>query len=73
LIADAYLNVYFIRTVKANLVRNGLQKYDKLARFNQGMIVISLLMDVVVIAAMSIPNGFMYVIHPVQRLTLTIS
>jgi hypothetical protein len=58
LIIDAYLNVFFIRTVKDNLIRNGLQKYNKLVRFNQGMIVVSLLMDIVIIAAMSIPNGF---------------
>ncbi|KAF2823001.1 hypothetical protein CC86DRAFT_299984 [Ophiobolus disseminans] len=59
---DAYLNVYFIRTVKTNLIENGLQKYTKLVRFNQGMIVISLLMDIVVLAAMSMPNGFIYAI-----------
>jgi hypothetical protein len=61
LIIDAYLNVYFIRTVKANLVSNGLQKYNRLVRFNQCMIVVSLLMDVVILGAMSLPNGFVYV------------
>jgi hypothetical protein len=58
LFMDAYLNAYFIRTVKENLVSNGLQKYNKLVRFNQYMIVVSLLMDVVIIGAMSLPNGF---------------
>jgi hypothetical protein len=55
---DAYLNIYFIRTVKENLVANGLQKYNRLVRFNSCMIVVSLLMDVVIIGAMSLPNGF---------------
>lgn len=58
LVLDASLNWYFIRVVKQNLVRNGLQKYDALVRFNQQIIVVSLLMDVMIIAAMSIPNGF---------------
>jgi hypothetical protein len=58
LIIDAVLNVYFIRTVKENLVSNGLQKYDKLVRFNCIMIVISLLMDLVILGTMSLPNGF---------------
>lgn len=47
-----------MRVVKANLVKNGLEKYNKLVLFNQHMIVISLLMDVMIIAAMWIPNGF---------------
>lgn len=47
-----------MRVVKANLVKNGLEKYRKLVLFNQHMIVISLMMDVMIIAAMSIPNGF---------------
>jgi hypothetical protein len=58
LIIEAYLNVYFIRTVKQNLVANGLQKYNKLVRFNQGMIVVSLLMDIVILGTLSLPNGF---------------
>lgn len=57
LIIDAYLNYYFIRTVKINLVSNGLQKYNRLIRFNQGMIVVSLMMDMVILGAMSLPNG----------------
>lgn len=47
-----------MRVVKANLVRNGLEKYNKLVLFNQHIIVVSLLMDVLIIVAMSIPNGF---------------
>jgi hypothetical protein len=58
LFIDGFLNFYFMRVVKANLVKNGLEKYNKLVLFNQRMIVISLLMDVMIIAAMWIPNGF---------------
>lgn len=54
---DVYLNWYFIRVVKAELVKNGLTKYNRLVRFNKRMIVVSLLFDVLIIAAMSIPNG----------------
>lgn len=58
LIIDALLNWYFLKVVKANLINNGLQKYNKLLRFNQRIIIVSLLMDVMIIAAMSIPNSF---------------
>ncbi|KAJ4367729.1 hypothetical protein N0V86_009850 [Didymella sp. IMI 355093] len=69
LLIDGFLNVYFMRVVKANLVKNGLDKYNKLVLFNQHMIVISLLMDVMIIAAMWIPNGFVYAIfHPLAYL-----
>lgn len=55
---DALLNWYFLRTVKHNLIQNGLTKYNKLVRFNQRIVVLSLCMDVMIIAAMSIPNSF---------------
>lgn len=58
LIVDASLNWYFLKTVKANLISDGLTKYNRLVRFNQRIVVISLLMDVMIIAAMSIPNSF---------------
>jgi hypothetical protein len=58
LVIDAALNWYFLKTVKANLISNGLTKYNKLVRFNQRIVVISLLMDVMIIGAMSIPNSF---------------
>ena len=63
LLVDACLNWYFIRVVRDNLVTNGLQKYNRLVRFNQRIIIVSLLMDVMIICAMSIPNGFMYALH----------
>lgn len=46
LLTDCCLNFYFILTVKENLVRNGLKKYEKLADFNSAIIVVSLFMDV---------------------------
>jgi hypothetical protein len=62
------LNWYFLKTVKANLISNGLTKYNKLVRFNQQIVLVSLLMDVMIIAAMSIPNSFVSVVtaqpHP---------
>ena len=58
LLIDGGLNWYFIHVVKANLVEHGLEKYNALVRFNQRIIVVSLLMDVMIIGAMSIPNGF---------------
>ncbi|KAG9190435.1 hypothetical protein G6011_08523 [Alternaria panax] len=69
LLLDAYLNWYFIRVVNADLVNNGLSKYNRLVRFNKRMIVISLLLDVMIIGAMSIPNGFVYAMfHPLAYL-----
>jgi hypothetical protein len=61
LFIDAFLNWYFLKTVKSNLINNGLTKYNKLVRFNQYIVILSLLMDVMIIAAMSIPNSFVSV------------
>ncbi|KAI8942844.1 hypothetical protein NX059_000884 [Plenodomus lindquistii] len=69
LIYDAGLNYYFLKTVKNNLISNGLTKYNKLVRFNQQIVLVSLLMDVMIIAAMSIPNSFVYIqFHPLAYL-----
>ncbi|RYN28204.1 hypothetical protein AA0115_g5975 [Alternaria tenuissima] len=66
LLVDAALNWYFLKTVKENLINNGLTKYNKLVRFNQQIVMVSLLMDVMIIAAMSIPNSFVYVLIPLS-------
>jgi len=58
LVIDGALNWYFIHVVKSNLVEHGLEKYNALVRFNQRIIVVSLIMDVAIIGAMSMPNGF---------------
>ncbi|KKY23084.1 hypothetical protein UCDDS831_g03209 [Diplodia seriata] len=69
LVMDAVLNAYFIKSVRKNLVANGLQKYSSLLKFNVRIIAISLLMDVMIIAAMSIPNSFVYIqFHPLAYL-----
>ncbi|KAI4650834.1 hypothetical protein J4E93_003191 [Alternaria ventricosa] len=61
LIIDLALNWYFLRMVKNNLIRNGLTKYNKIVQFNQRIIVLSILMDVMLIAATAIPKAFVYV------------
>ncbi|KAB2110766.1 hypothetical protein AG0111_0g260 [Alternaria gaisen] len=69
LLVDAALNWYFLKTVKENLINNGLTKYNKLVRFNQQIVMVSLLMDIMIIAAMSIPNSFVYIqFHPLAYL-----
>ncbi|CAG5185679.1 uncharacterized protein ALTATR162_LOCUS11372 [Alternaria atra] len=69
LLLDGYLNWYFIHVVNADLVKNGLSKYNRLVRFNKRMIVVSLLLDVMIIGAMSTPNGFVYAMfHPLAYL-----
>lgn len=58
LLVDGALNYYFIRTVKTRLVSQGLVKYDRLVKFNQFMVVLSLSMDCLIIAMMSLNNSF---------------
>lgn len=58
LVVDGLLNLLFIRTVQQNLVSNGLTKYKRLVRFNMWIIVLSLAMDVLIIAMMSLKNTF---------------
>ncbi|KFA65357.1 hypothetical protein S40285_09649 [Stachybotrys chlorohalonatus IBT 40285] len=60
LLVDAALNFLFIRTVKQNLVNNGLDKYRNLVQFNIFIIFFSLSMDVLIIAMMSLDNTFVY-------------
>lgn len=65
LLTDAALNVVFIRSVKKQLVANGLTKYDKLVRFNTRIMVVSLSMDLLIIGMMSAPDRFLYLqFHP---------
>ncbi|KAF8917828.1 hypothetical protein CPB85DRAFT_142067 [Mucidula mucida] len=67
LVVDACLNYYFIRTVKNRLVKHGgLTKYAKLVKFNTQIVFVSLSMDVMIIAMMSLNNDFVYMLfHPV--------
>lgn len=56
LVLDLGLNWYFLRTVRTNLITNGITKYKQLVRFNERIIVLSLLMDVMLIAATAMPK-----------------
>ncbi|KAG9104121.1 hypothetical protein FRC06_005237 [Ceratobasidium sp. 370] len=66
LVTDAILNFMFIRAIKQRLLSVGLKKYDKLVKFNEKIIVVSLSMDVLIITMMSYRNDFVYMqFHPV--------
>ncbi|THU95220.1 hypothetical protein K435DRAFT_756036 [Dendrothele bispora CBS 962.96] len=66
LILDAVLNAIFIRTIKKRLVDHGLTKYDKVVRFNQRIIFLSIAMDVFLLCMTMLRNGFVYCqFHPI--------
>ncbi|KAF4980296.1 hypothetical protein FZEAL_3667 [Fusarium zealandicum] len=68
-IMDAVLNFYFIWIVKKRLISNGLQKYTRLYQMNLFLVVISIALDILLIAMMSLPNSFVYVqFHPLVYL-----
>jgi hypothetical protein len=62
LFIDAGLNLYFLHTVNARLVRNiGLKKYRSLVSFNIKLMVVSVLMDVSpALLIHSIPSPFLH-------------
>jgi hypothetical protein len=65
LILDVSLNVYFVYLVKTKLISGGLRKYWPLFRFNVAMIFVSVSMDVLIIAIMSMSNPLLYMqFHP---------
>ncbi|EWZ47158.1 hypothetical protein FOZG_03117 [Fusarium oxysporum Fo47] len=69
LIVDAGLNFYFIYLVRSRLIANGLTKYTRLYRVNLFMIAVSMTMDVLLIAMMSLPNDIVYLqFHPLTYL-----
>jgi hypothetical protein len=43
---DISLNLYFVYSVRSNLIANGLEKYNRLFRYNLAMIFISVSVDV---------------------------
>lgn len=55
-VIDALLNVYFVYLVNSRLITNGLTKYTRLFRFNLVMIVVSVALDIMIVAMMSLPN-----------------
>ncbi|XXG99743.1 hypothetical protein Hte_006084 [Hypoxylon texense] len=69
-VVDAGLNYYFSRTVRKRLVQqHGLVKYRPLASFNDKLMVVSILMDIMLICLMSLPNPIVFVqFHPVTYL-----
>ncbi|KAL0932107.1 uncharacterized protein CTRU02_213060 [Colletotrichum truncatum] len=69
LIVDASLNLTFIYLVKSRLIASGLTKYTRLFRFNLCMIAVSMSLDVILIALMSLPNTLIYAqFHPLAYL-----
>ncbi|KAF5020953.1 hypothetical protein F66182_6999 [Fusarium sp. NRRL 66182] len=69
LVVDAGLNLYFIRLAQARLAANGLTKYHVLFRFNLGMIALSITLDILLIALMSLRNDIVYFqFHPLAYL-----
>lgn len=68
-VVDVALNVYFLWTVRHNLIAAGLTKYQPLYRFNLAMICCSMSLDVILIGSMSIGTGVIYIqFHPLVYL-----
>lgn len=55
-IIDAFLNWYFIYLVRSQLIANGLTKYERLFWFNLVMSIVSVTLDILIVAMMSLPN-----------------
>ncbi|KAJ4267363.1 hypothetical protein NW762_003468 [Fusarium torreyae] len=68
-VIDLALNFYFVYLVRSSLISYGLTKYVVLYRFNLVMVALSISMDILIIAAMSLKNTFLYVeFHPLAYL-----
>ncbi|KAF9043837.1 hypothetical protein BDZ89DRAFT_1128164 [Hymenopellis radicata] len=66
LLLDLSLNILFIRVVKARLINYGLKKYDRVMKFNQYIIFVSIGMDILLLGVTALHNGFVYTqFHPV--------
>ncbi|KAF2798628.1 hypothetical protein K505DRAFT_321757 [Melanomma pulvis-pyrius CBS 109.77] len=67
LLVDAYLNWYFLSTVKKRLVeQHGLVKYQPLVGFNAKLMIVSIAMDAMLIGLMFLKNPVVYIqFHPV--------
>ncbi|KAK5956666.1 hypothetical protein OHC33_002152 [Knufia fluminis] len=65
LVIDGCLNGYFLYLVHSKLVSAGMTKYRPLFKFNAFIIVISLSMDILIIAMMNLKNSWVYTqFHP---------
>ncbi|KAI2611822.1 hypothetical protein GGR54DRAFT_340199 [Hypoxylon sp. NC1633] len=68
--SDLSLNLYFVYLIRSRLINNGLTKYIRVYRMNLVLVSISMVLDVVMIALMSLPNSFVYLLfHPVAYLS----
>ncbi|KAF9039455.1 hypothetical protein BDZ89DRAFT_1129349 [Hymenopellis radicata] len=66
LLLDLTLNILFIRVVKTRLVNYGLTKYDRVMKFNEYIIFVSISMDILLLGVTALHNPFVYVqFHPV--------
>ncbi|KAH7324122.1 hypothetical protein B0I35DRAFT_475390 [Stachybotrys elegans] len=66
LLMDLGLNSAFLHIVRHELIARGLTKYKLLFNFNVCAVVVSLSMDILIIAMMSLPSDFLYAMfHPV--------
>ncbi|KIK71523.1 hypothetical protein GYMLUDRAFT_254721 [Collybiopsis luxurians FD-317 M1] len=66
LLTDLVLNALFIRTVKKRLIDHGLHKYDKVMKFNEYIVVVSIGMDILLMGVTALKNPFVYCqFHPV--------
>ncbi|KAI1769935.1 hypothetical protein F4818DRAFT_446783 [Hypoxylon cercidicola] len=67
--SDLCLNLYFVYLVRSRLINNGLTKYTRVYKMNLALVSVSMTLDVVLIALMSLPNSFVYLLfHPVAYL-----
>ncbi|KAF9052242.1 hypothetical protein BDZ89DRAFT_1125702 [Hymenopellis radicata] len=62
LLLDLTLNILFIRVVKTRLINFGLTKYDRVMKFNESIIFVSISMDILLLGVTALHNGFF---HPV--------
>ncbi|KAF9039470.1 hypothetical protein BDZ89DRAFT_1060917, partial [Hymenopellis radicata] len=66
LLLDLTLNILFIRVVKTRLINYGLTKYDRVMKFNEYIIFVSISMDILLLGVTGLHNPFVYCqFHPV--------
>jgi hypothetical protein len=58
LVVDLGLNAYFLYLVRSQLIARGMTKYWRLYHFNAGIVVLSVLMDLLLLGLLSLPNPY---------------
>ena len=58
LVVDFGLNAYFLYVVRSQLISRGMTKYWELFHFNAGIVVLSVLMDLLLLGLLSLPNPY---------------